>query len=316
MLGEYYGANEKTTIHCKDCDYTWEGIPRSVINSKTGCPKCKAIESKREKAKQKFLEKLDQNKFEFIEYISPKEVVVKCKTCGNIRHTTPSNIYRYGCKKCSSKKANEHRKLTTEEFISRAREIHKDAYDYSKVNYIDWNTPVIIICSKHGEFLQSPGKHLAGHGCRKCKGRDWTNEDFIKAAREVHGDKYDYSKVKLLNKEENEVCIICPEHGEFWQLSKVHIKLGCGCPKCSESHGERLVSKILDTYNIKYKREFPVKNPYEGRNFKLDFAFKYKNQLCIIEYHGAQHYRPIEYFGGEEIFQKQVQRDSDLRKFC
>lgn len=63
--------------------------------------------------------------------------------------------------------------------------------------------------------------------------RKKTTSEFLHRAKEIHGDKYDYSKVKyeyLLNK----VCIICPEHGEFWQRPSDHIsKQGNGCPKCA-----------------------------------------------------------------------------------
>jgi len=54
----------------------------------------------------------------------------------------------YGCRKCSS----EYKKSAIEEFIKRAREVHGNKYDYSKVNYVDSKTKVIIICPVHGEF--------------------------------------------------------------------------------------------------------------------------------------------------------------------
>ncbi len=54
--------------------------------------------------------------------------------------------------------------------------------------------------------------------------------DFIKIARSVHGDKYDYSKAEYKGNSE-EVCIICPEHGEFWQSAGNHLK-GFGCKQC------------------------------------------------------------------------------------
>ena len=56
-------------------------------------------------------------------------------------------------------------KLTTEEFIKRAREVHGDKYDYSKVMYKNSKDKVSIVCNKHGEFLQAPDKHLQGSGC-------------------------------------------------------------------------------------------------------------------------------------------------------
>ena len=63
------------------------------------------------------------------------------------------------------------RKLTTEEFIKRAREVHGDKYDYSKVEYVNSRTKICIICPKHGEFWQLPTGHLDGYGCPFCNER-------------------------------------------------------------------------------------------------------------------------------------------------
>ena len=59
-------------------------------------------------------------------------------------------------------------KLTTEEFIKKAREVHGDKYDYSNVEYVDAKTNVCIICKQHGVFWQRPSHHTAGRGCKKC----------------------------------------------------------------------------------------------------------------------------------------------------
>lgn len=94
------------------------------------------------------------------------------------------------------------RKLTKEEFIKRAIEKHGDKYDYSKVEYKDATSKVCIICKEggHGEFYQTPGNHIKGCGCSKCSGlKKLTTEEFIKKAKEVHEDKYDYSKVEYKN---------------------------------------------------------------------------------------------------------------------
>ena len=122
--------------------------------------------------------------------------------------------------------------MNREEFIKRAKEIHGDKYDYSKVEYINSQTKVCIICPEHGEFWQRANEHLQGRGCLKCchDKRKSNVNNFIKQAKEVHGDKYDYSKVEYKTAL-TKVCIICPEHGEFWQTPHSHLK-GCGCLKC------------------------------------------------------------------------------------
>ena len=112
-------------------------------------------------------------------------------------------------------------KLTKEKFIERAKEVHGNKYDYSKVEYINSQTKVCVICPKHGEFWQKPNSHLLGYGCNKCaiekrsKLITKTTDSFIERAKKLHGDKYDYSKVDYKGKDMN-VCIICPKHGIFF----------------------------------------------------------------------------------------------------
>lgn len=121
-----------------------------------------------------------------------------------------------------------NKKLTTEEFIKKAREVHGNKYDYSKVIYNGLHKKVCIVCPEHGEFWQEAGSHLKGRGCPICWYKKNGNscrkslEVFIEQARKIHGDKYDYSKVKYINSF-TKVCIICPEHGEFWQTPVHHL---------------------------------------------------------------------------------------------
>lgn len=83
-------------------------------------------------------------------------------------------------------------KLTKEEFIKKAKKIHGDKYDYSKIEYKSAKEKVCIICAEHGEFEQIARNHLQGQGCPMCGGRvKLTAKDFIKKAKEVHGNKYD-----------------------------------------------------------------------------------------------------------------------------
>ena len=67
------------------------------------------------------------------------------------------------CPKCAGSY-----KLNTSEFIAKARLIHGDKYDYSKVEYKNYSTKVCIICREHGEFRQTPNNHLFGTGCPIC----------------------------------------------------------------------------------------------------------------------------------------------------
>lgn len=123
--------------------------------------------------------------------------------------------------------------MNTEEFIQKAIEKHGNKYDYSKTNYILSRQKVIIICPIHGEFLQTPNDHLNVCGCPECgkiSKKKYTLDIFKKKAQEIHGNKYDYSKVNYTGMN-NKVCIICPEHGEFFQTPNNHINNKKGCKK-------------------------------------------------------------------------------------
>ena len=123
------------------------------------------------------------------------------------------------------------KKKTTAQFIADARKVHGDKYDYSKSEYRGSDSKVCVICPKHGEFWPTANNHIRGSGCPQCVGRTVTKERFIEKAREVHGDKYDYSKVEYVNST-TPVTIICPKHGEFLLTPTSHL-CGNGCSECS-----------------------------------------------------------------------------------
>ena len=64
-------------------------------------------------------------------------------------------------------------------------------------------------------------------------------EDFVKRAKIIHGNKYDYSKVMYTKMDKN-VTIICPLHGEFSQVARNHLQ-GRGCPLCARNKRKRKV---------------------------------------------------------------------------
>lgn len=124
------------------------------------------------------------------------------------------------------------RKTTLKEFINKAEVLHKYKFDYSKVNYINSGIKVIISCPIHGEFLQTPAAHLRERGCPHCykESHTLTLEKFIKKAKLIHGDIYDYSLVRI-NTNQDKVKIICKLHGVFKQTPGNHFK-GVRCGKC------------------------------------------------------------------------------------
>lgn len=177
----------------------------------------------------------DKYDYSKVEYVNSKTKV--CIICNKTDEVTGekhnefwqvpySHLSGANCPKCSKHFMNQ------EIFIKRAHVIHNKKYDYSRVEYKAAKVKVNILCPEHGLFSQAPDGHLNGAGCPKCSGvhRYNTNEWILKT-KEIHGERYDYSKV-IYVKNSSKVCIICKEHGEFWQTPANHIK-GKNCPKCS-----------------------------------------------------------------------------------
>lgn len=188
---------------------------------------------------------------------------------------------------------NIMKKLTTEEFIEKARKVHGDRYDYSKVNYKTTHEKVVITCKKHGDFEQTPSSHLQGNGCPKCKREKLnktqkaTYDDIIKIFREIHGDKYAYQDNFDFENMHSKIKITCPIHGEFTQEINSHIR-GRGCPKCSK--------KFMDT-------EYFIECSNKIHNNKYDYSLtEYKSPKeyvkIICSRHGVFYQSPTKHLSG------------------
>lgn len=214
---DYQGNNKKITIICP-IHGEFQQVAADHLKSKYGCPKC-VIEAKSFTTEQ-FIEKSKKvhgNKYDYslVNYKGiNNKVKIICPIHGTYEQEASVHLKGIGCPKCSGHLGNI--KCDTEYFIEKAKKIHGDKYDYSKVNYINSTTPIKIICPEHGEFEQRPDKHLSGHSCPKCvKHYRRSTEEFIKEASILHNNKYDYSKVNFVDTH-TKVCIVCSEHGEFW----------------------------------------------------------------------------------------------------
>lgn len=210
------------------------------------------------------------------------------------------------------------RTLTTEQFIEKANKIHNFKYDYSLTKFINSKIKIRIICPIHGEFEQSHNKHLSKKGCPKCgfisrcKLATSNTEAFIKKAIEIHGEKYDYSNVNYIGKE-NKVEMKCDKHGIFKQTPHNHLA-GNGCPICKESKGESIITEFLNKNKIKFT---PQKRFSECRNIlPLPFDFYLNDYNICIEYQGIQHFEPRSKFGGKVEFEKTIKRDKIKSDFC
>ena len=185
-----------------------------------------------------------------------------------------------------------YNQLTTEEFINKAKKIHGDKFDYSKVNYVNNSTKVCIICPKHGEFWQTPASHLRKRGCNLCSKPIHDTKSFIEEAKKVHGDKYDYSKVNYVDGH-TKVCIICPKHGEFWQTPNNHVR-NRNCPKCGQISTHDKQALTTKQFIEKAVKAHGDKYDYSKVNYVNNHT-----EVCIIcPKHGEFWQKPMKHLSG------------------
>jgi len=298
-LVNYVNANTKINIICPKHGI-FKQTPYHHLNGHS-CKKCSNDKMHDDKSftTYKFIsksKKIHGNKYDYskVEYKNSSEkVIIICPKHGSFEQTPAAHWNGAGCPKCATEQTADKLKLTTEEFINRAREVHGDKYDYSKTKYVNSGTDVIIRCPKHGEFLQKPHVHLRG-GCPKC-GIDklgnlkrLTTEEFIKRAREVHGDKYDYSEVDYKNKDEK-VCIICPEHGKFLQRPSSHWN-GLGCRKCAFPNANMTTEEFVEKSKLIHGDKYDYS--------KVEYV-NTKTEVCIIcPKHGEFWQKPENHLSG------------------
>ena len=291
---EYINNSTKVCIICPEHGEFWQQ-PNNHLQGQ-GCPKCKGKGNDTESIIQKFKlvhnDIYDYSKVNF-ERIDRKVCII-CPIHGEFWQEPRLHLKGMGCRFCAGKVMN------TNEFIRRSLLKHGDKYDYSKVEYVDSHTKVCIICPEHGEFWQQPNNHLQGNGCPKCgynevrKKRNLPMKTFLCRTREIHGDKYDYSKVVYKNID-NKVCIICPEHGEFYQTPYKHIIEKQGCPKCNSSHLENEIRLFLKENNILFEEQKRFDWLIYNNNLVLDFFLPQYN--IAIECQGKQHFQPVDFAG-------------------
>jgi len=232
----------------------------------------------------------DYSEVEYRNYDSKIKII--CPNHGVFQQSPLNHISGHKCPECSKISRADKKRKKMDVFIKEANLIHKNKYDYSKVEYKNNGSKVKIICPIHGEFFQRPSDHLSGHGCVACAKR-LTLHQFIKKSKKIHKNKYDYSKVEYVNNK-TKVKIICPEHGEFLQTPNSHLK-GFGCTLCGRKNAiekqikNRTTTRSLTEDNLYKTLEKAFSSVFRNFRdprypFRCDFYIPERD--LFIEYNG------------------------------
>ena len=259
----------------------------------------------------------------FVNEISPKthKLVGFWETC--FKHLV---VKRMDHTVCGGIKAKDFCGMTSEEFINRCIKKFGNTYDYSKVEYVNMLTPVLIKCNKCGKyFWQVPSTHLEspGLGCPSCAMIDagcrkyLDKEEFINRCDEIYGLIFDFtnSLYRGLRRCLTAINIVSGE--EVTATAEEFLRGTIG--KDKKSSGEKLIANWLDLNNIQYSYDSPIFDKIEGRRtrfVKIDFILNINNKEYWIEYNGVQHYKQIACWVTKSEFLLGVNRDNNVKEFC
>jgi len=261
----------------------------------------------------------DKYQYDWSTYVNnSKKMLMICPIHGEFRQKPNNHKNDQGCPICRYIKSAESKSLTTNKQLINFRIIHSDKYNYDWLTYKNNTEKMKMICPIHGEFFQSPNTHKRGVGCPVC-GNIKRNiaitlnfNDVIDMCEIVHDNKYTYDETSYINTM-TKMRIICPIHGEFWQLPISH-KTGRGCPICNSSKGELRINKYL-TLNIDFISQKEFDECFHKGKLKFDFYIPSLN--ACVEYDGIQHFEIVDhYHKSQDDFEEQQLRDKIKTDYC
>lgn len=262
--------------------------------------------------------KVHDNKYDYSDTIykrSSEKISYVCERHGIIHQMPNDHLIGKGCRYCSRNQKTE------KELLLEMKEIHP-TLNFSKFtyNYQSNKSTFEVTCTVCSTVFYPCISNLINQksGCPKCGGNKQKNTiDFINESKEIHGDRFDYSNVTYTNAH-GIINIFCNEHKENFFIPAFHHLKGRGCIICStENNSSYAVQRIenkLSEYNIKFSREHKFDDCKNILPLRFDFFIESLN-LCI-EYDGAQHYKPVKHWGGDDEFEIIKKRDVIKNKYC
>ena len=280
LYGKFVYVGDKDQLAIMTCRCHGD-FQMSSNNHQRGqnCPECARIHRSRVKINKyraicikKFVETHGEGTFDYNQVVyklGRENVTIICPVVTNDKiHgpflQTPENHWGgAGCPTCATIARSNSKRNTREGIIARFKErwpFEEYGYSYDNFEYVDYNdTPGIMTCPKHGDFLQTAAKHLDKRnlsGCFQC-GNELsglanadTLESFIQKATSKHGEKFDYSMSKYIDST-TPIKVGCPNHGMQLQTPWYHLNGTHGCALCAN---EATADKMRVPFEVILKR--------------------------------------------------------------
>ena len=167
----------------------------------------------------------------------------------------------HGCWKCNNLIPPYEKEPILDTFKNRMHELYADKYTFVWSDFKNKQSMIRFTCKEHGEQRRSVTGLLDGKGCAYCNGKFYP-PDWIKNARAVHGEKYEYDESRPPRTTSDYIRYKCPVHG--WQESRYgcHVQQGCGCALCAGTLNKLSAEKRKQRWIEKCRERFPGKFSY------------------------------------------------------
>ena len=354
---EYINLTTPVILRCKIHNTEFSIRPDSILRAikskefRDLCEQCKyekLLKEKTEWFKATFRERhpdldyIDLSKVEFFSFKKTKWIILKCLK-HNIEFKAKSEVLikgLCGCPICAEEVRTESRRLTNQNRLIEFIHKHYPNIGTEKIYYNGHLTPVCLTCRFHPkeEFWLTPWaikydfprRGYKNNICPFCieeqKKKNMT-DDFIRKAKVVHGDKYDYSNINYIGLEHIVTGIKCNKCGSIVSQSAGSHLCGynaCSCYKNEPSIGERYLRKWFSENNLpgKFIYQQTIKNNellYDNLNENciiVDGIYSSENKVYWIEINGEQHTKPVSGPFKGFNYEKQIIRDECVRRHC
>lgn len=243
-------------------------------------------------------------------YVNNKaKLRVKHNKCNNIYKVSPSNFIDGGsrCPFCSSKA-----KKTDAQFKHEVYSLVGSEYEFLD-SYINSYTKIKVKHNKCGHtYKVTPGHFLEGSRCPYCAKLSWrnkltkTNNQFQQEVFNLVGNEYTFLDHYVNN--DTKIRVKHNKCGNIYEVRPTDfLSHHTRCPYCYMPKEEKIISKILNTLNIKYETQKVFPDLKDAQSLSYDFYIP--DQSILIEYQGIQHYQPVNLWGGEGRFKLQQKHD-------
>jgi len=325
---KYENSYTKLSLKCNIDNCEWISTYSNFIYGNKGCPKCaKTLPKNQIDVDLSIIKKCKEMNYTLLKPFIYKNInSILCLKCNNDNHEWNPTYYNFINCKYSCPKCGKNLRTTQNDAEEKIKKICLDNnYTYKSFEYLNNTTEIYLKCSQNHEwsslYISIVNRHTR---CPKCVS---INKGKLKRLHQMDAELLIYNKCekynyKLLNKDfiyttshKTILKLKCNIDGHYWSSTyNNYINLDRCCPLCNNSKGELEIYKYLINKNIFHIREFKFDN---CKNiFKLPFDFYLPEYETCIEYDGEQHFKIIEYWGGEKRLNQTKINDKIKTEYC